>query len=101
MQQFGIGSGSKRHLRRPLPLFSHFDAADQITVCIAESGRVLLKLEQRFVKIIGQDEALLELIPQPPAERSASGALLDPAVRASIARIKHSVTSSEASLLKL
>ena len=33
--------------------------------------------------------------------RSASGALLDPAVRASIARIKHSVTSSEASLLKL
>ena len=52
MQQFGIGSGSKRYLRRPLPLLSHFDAADQIAVSIAESGRVFFKLDQRFIKII-------------------------------------------------
>ena len=43
MQQFGIGRGSKRYLRRALPFFSYIDAADQIAVCIAESGRVFLE----------------------------------------------------------
>ena len=45
MQQFRIGLGGKRYLRRPLPLFSHINVADQIAVGIAQAGRIFLKLE--------------------------------------------------------
>ena len=58
MQQFGIGGRSKRHLGCALSFLSQIDAADQIAIRVAEAGWVLLKPQQRFIKISRQDEAL-------------------------------------------
>ena len=43
MQQFGVGGGGKCYLGGALPFSSQIDAADQIAISIAQSGRVLLK----------------------------------------------------------